>query len=197
MKQPATRVWSKLDIKSINEDQRIIDGIATTPSTDLMDDQVDPMGGEFSVPMPFLMDHGENGSDDSVGHVILANPTKNGIAVRIQILRSPILPALDRAWEKIKLKLVNGLSIGFAPIEYEQIKGTYGYLYKKWRWLELSGVVVAANPDCSITLIKSFDIARRSALRKPVVHLNAPPRASVPAKSTVPLSARKKGVAYL
>lgn len=163
MKQPANRVWSRLEIKSIDEEQRIIEGIASTPSTDLMDDIIDPMGGEYTVPMPFLMDHGENGSDDSVGHVIWAKPTKEGIPVRIQILRSPILPALDRAWEKIRLKLVNGLSIGFQPLEYEPIKGTFGYLYKRWKWLELSAVVVAANPDCSITSIKSFDIARRAA----------------------------------
>lgn len=175
------RVWSTLDIKSIDEEQRIIEGVASTPSTDLMDDVVDPMGGEYTVPMPFMMDHGANGSDDSVGHVIWAQPSAKGIPVRIQILRSPILPALDRAWEKIKLKLVNGLSIGFAPIEYEPIKGTYGYLYKKWRWLELSGVVIAANPDCSITSIKSFDLARRAASGHTpggAVRLTPPPGAS-------------------
>lgn len=166
-----------MQIKTIDEDQRIIEGVATTPSTDLMDDVVDPMGGEYNVPMPFLMDHGVNGSDDSVGHVIYAKPTKAGISVRIKVLKSPVLPHLDKAWEKLKLKLVNGLSIGFKPLEWEPIEKGYGFRYKKWRWLELSGVVVAANPDCSITAIKSFDLERRAAFGQkslPVVRLDSP-----------------------
>ncbi len=177
-KQVATRVWSVLEIKSIDEDQRIIEGFATTPSTDLVGDVIDPMGGEYTVPMPFMMDHGANGSDDSVGHVIWAKPSKKGIAARIKILQDPVLPHLDRAWAKIKLKLVNGLSIGFKPIEWEPIEKSYGYLYKRWRWLELSGVVVAANPDCSITTIKSLDTEQRAAsgqtLRGAVTLISSP-----------------------
>jgi len=187
----ADRVWSRLEIKAINEDERTLEGVATTPSTDLMDDVIDPMGGEFEVPFPFMMDHGMmNGSDDSVGHVIYAKPGKSGINVRIRLQRSPVLPHLDRAWEKIRLKLVNGLSIGFKPIEWEPIKGTFGLLYKRWRWLELSGVVVAANPDCSITTIKSaYLIARRAAHgaygRRQVGVLSAR-KAGLPVASGVP-----------
>ena len=154
-----------------------------------MDDIVDPMGGEYQVPMPFLMDHGENGSDDSIGHVIWAEPNEKGIPVRIQILRSPILPALDKAWEKIRLGLVAGLSIGFMPIDWEPIKGSYGYLYKTWRWLELSAVVVAANPDCSITSIKSLDLQRRGLPRPfPMVRVKAPVKSD---------EGKRPGVVYL
>lgn len=186
----ATRVWSQLQIKSIDEELRIIEGEATTPSTDLMEDVVESMGGEYTLPMPFLMDHGPNGSDDSVGHVIWAKPSKSGIKVRVQIAKSPILPHLDRAWEKIRLKLVNGLSIGFKPLEWEPIEKSYGTRYTRWRWLELSGVVVAANPDCSITAIKSFDLERRAALRnrKRPVYLDKP---------TEEQKKKKTGVVYL
>lgn len=159
----ANRAWSQITIKSIDEDQRILEGIATTPSTDLDGDVIDPMGGEYQVPMPFLMDHGENGSDDSVGHVIWAKPNKNGIPVRIKVLKDPALPHLDKAWAKLKLRLVSGLSIGFKPIEWEPIKGSFGRLYKKWKWLELSGVVIPANADASIQTIKSFDTKQRAA----------------------------------
>lgn len=177
------RVYSQLVIKSVDEEQRIIEGIATTPSTDLADDIVDPLGGEFTLPLPFLMDHGENGSDDSVGHVIWANPTKDGIEVRVKILQDPALPALDKAWAKIKLKLVNGLSIGFAPIESSRIEGTWGNRYTKWKWLELSGVVVACNSECSITTIKSTDLRTRQAAlgtigKSDVVHLKSIPGVS-------------------
>ncbi|HET7375741.1 MAG TPA: hypothetical protein VFK30_03475, partial [Anaerolineae bacterium] len=49
--------YSFLHIKSFNEDERIIEGVATTPTPDRVDDIVDPMGAKFNLPMPLLWQH--------------------------------------------------------------------------------------------------------------------------------------------
>jgi HK97 family phage major capsid protein/HK97 family phage prohead protease len=151
------KMYSTLEIKSIDEDQRIIEGIASTPSTDRMEDVVESKGAKFRLPLPFLMGHN---SDDSIGHVIAATVTNDGIRIKAQIAKDPLLPELDKAWAKIKKGLVRGLSIGFNALEDpEPIKGTFGRRFKSWEWLELSAVVIPANQDASILSIKSADEA--------------------------------------
>ena len=46
------RAYSVLDIKSFDEDQRIIRGIATTPQTDLQDDIVEPQRRSVQIADP-------------------------------------------------------------------------------------------------------------------------------------------------
>ena len=70
------RAYSILDIKSVKEDERIIKGIASTPSTDRMGDIVESEGAKFKLPMPLLWQHN---SREPVGWVTAAKPTKNGI----------------------------------------------------------------------------------------------------------------------
>jgi HK97 family phage prohead protease len=149
--------YCTLTVKSIDEEKREVIGIATTPSPDRMDDIVESKGAQFSLPLPFLMQHSAV-PDDSIGHVVEAKVTPEGIRIRARIEKDPLLPELDKAWARIKKGLVRGLSIGFKPLEYEPInpKEPYGGLrFTKWLWLELSAVVIPANQDASITAIKS------------------------------------------
>lgn len=121
------------------------------------------MGAEFELPLPFMWQHGKDPfvGPTPVGHLIAASPTAQGIPVRIQMERSDkpgrLKDILDFAWESISKRLVRGLSIGFMPIgQPESIKGTFGQRFKKWRWLELSGVTIPANQDASISVIRSL-----------------------------------------
>ena len=150
------RAYSTIEIRSVDDDKRIIEGIASTPVADRMGDVVDPMGAEFKLPIPLLFQHD---SGQPIGHVIKATVTKAGIRITAQIAKG-VLPRIEEAWALIKSGLVRGLSIGFRPTEDpEPIKGTYGVTFKKWEWLELSAVTIAANADASITQIKSADQA--------------------------------------
>jgi HK97 family phage prohead protease len=157
------RAYSLLEIKSIDDDERVIEGIATTPSTDRMEDVIEPKGAVFKLPLPLLWQHD---SRDPVGHVFEAKATDAGIKIRARFAKvdapASLKEELDRAWAMVKSKLVRGLSIGFRPLEDPQpIKGTYGLRYTKWDWLELSAVTIPANADASITAIKSADQAAR------------------------------------
>jgi HK97 family phage major capsid protein len=160
----SNRAYSLLEIKSFDEEQRLIRGIATTPQTDLQDDIVEPRGATFKLPIPFLFAHD---SRQPLGHVQKAEVTDAGIEVEVKLIKVPepgkLKDRLDEAWQSIKYGLIKGLSIGFKDEESEPIKGSAGRRITRWSWLELSAVVVAANQAASITAIKEIDSHYRAA----------------------------------
>lgn len=159
------RAYSRFEVKAVDEEKRIISGIATTPTPDRMGDIVESMGAEYDLPLPFLWQHD---STQPVGSVIAAKATKSGITVDVQIAQidapGNLQNRLEEAWQSIKIKLVRGLSIGFAPIEYTIIEETWSYHFIKWAWLELSAVTIPANADASISAIKRYDARTLAAL---------------------------------
>lgn len=50
--------------------------------------------------------------------------------------------------------IMSAVSVGFRPLEYEPIKGTYGYRIKRAELLEVSAVTIGANPEA--TAVRSF-----------------------------------------
>lgn len=156
---PLNRAFSLLEIKAVDEDARIIEGTATTPTPDRMGDIVEPKGAEFQLPIPLLWMHD---SHSPIGHVIVAKVTKGSIYIKAKLVKidelGELKERLDTAWQSIKSGLVRGLSIGFKPLEYSRIDddGGYGVRFIKWLWLELSAVTIAANGECSIARIKAI-----------------------------------------
>ncbi|MFA2866790.1 HK97 family phage prohead protease [Acinetobacter pittii] len=150
--------YSLINIKSVNEEQRTLEGIATTPSPDRVDDIVEPKGAQFTLPVPFLWQHNR---DEPIGQVIEAKVTDEGILVKVQLVKpddvesETLKERLREAWDSIKTGLVRGLSIGFGAIEYTEIAGTWGIRYVKWDWRELSAVTIPANVEATITGVKS------------------------------------------
>jgi HK97 family phage major capsid protein/HK97 family phage prohead protease len=150
------RAFALLDIKSVNEDQRIITGIATSATADLMDDVVEPAGAQFKLPIPLLWQHD---GKQPIGEVYAARVTDAGIEIKARLAKTdepgPLKTRLDDAWQSIKIGLVKGLSIGFKSLEESYDKTTGGYHFLKWLWLELSAVTIPANTDASIVSIKA------------------------------------------
>ena len=186
------RAYSQLNVKSFDEDQRIITGIATTPQTDHMEDIVEPRGVSYSLPIPFLFAHD---SRQPIGHVQKANVTDAGIEVEVKLVKvtepGKLKDRLDEAWQSFKYGLVRGLSIGFKDLESEPIKGsTWGRRIKKWSWLELSGVVIAANSEASITAIKEIDSHYRAESGKGEVQSKEPTESGHKAKPATAVASR-------
>jgi HK97 family phage major capsid protein/HK97 family phage prohead protease len=159
--------YSILNIKSIDNEQRIIEGIASTPTPDRVGDVVDPMGAKFALPMPLLWQHD---SKSPIGNVMHAEATKEGIAFKARIAQShepgKLKDRLDEAWQSIKLGLVRAVSIGFRSLESEPIdkKSPWkGEIFKKWEWMELSAVTIPANMEANINVIRSLDTELRAA----------------------------------
>jgi HK97 family phage major capsid protein/HK97 family phage prohead protease len=158
-----SRAYTTFQIKSTDDDQRIIEGIASTPEVDRAGDVVVPEGATFNLPMPLLWQHQ---ADQPIGNILSATVTRTGIKIRAQIAKDVGLPEIERAWRLIKAGLVRGFSIGFKALEMEPLNAKDpwgGQKFTKWLWLETSAVTIPANGSASISLIKSIDTQQRAA----------------------------------
>jgi len=152
------RACTLMTVKSVNEDERIITGIASTPSPDRDGDIMEPEGAKFRSETPFLWQH------DRTQPIGTCSPkmVKEGLQITAKLVKpTPDMPSqlvarLDEAWASIKAGLVRGLSIGFRPIEYSFLDEG-GIRFLSWDLLEVSAVTIPANAECNITTVKSFD----------------------------------------
>jgi HK97 family phage major capsid protein/HK97 family phage prohead protease len=153
-----SRAFSVLTVKSIDEDQRIIRGVATTPEADRIGDIVEPLGAIFKNPLPLLLFHK---ADKPVGTAVFDTPTKKGIEFTASLPRinepGTLRDRVEEAWQSLKAGLIRGVSIGFNALEdgVELLK-TGGLRFTKTEILELSLVTVPANASASIQTIKSI-----------------------------------------
>ena len=162
------RAYSILTVKAVDDDQRIIEGVATTPEPDRVGDIVEPLGVKFKNPMPLLWQHK---SDKPVGLVKFDKPTKEGITFRAELPKVAEAGALkdrvDEAWQSVKHGLVRAVSIGFRSIEHSFMDDG-GIRFVESEVMELSLVTIPANADATITAIKSIDADLLAATgRKP------------------------------
>ena len=159
------RAYSVLTVKTVDEEKRIVRGIATTPTPDRMGDIVDPLGVGFKNPLPLLWQHQH---DKPVGQVRFDKPTKKGIDFEAHIIRDTTSTVLreraDEAWESVRLGIVRGASIGFVPKKYA-FMDEGGIEFQETEVMELSLVTIPANAEATITNIKSIDEVFRDRLR--------------------------------
>jgi HK97 family phage prohead protease len=157
------RAYGLLEMKNFDDEKRLVEGMATTPSPDRYGDIVEPKGAVFKLPIPLLWQHM---SSLPVGEVYAAKATAEGIEVKARVFKATesesLIKRLDEVWESLKLKLVKGFSIGFTPLESAQIKDTYSYRFLEWEWLELSLVTIPANAEATISAVKSASDAARN-----------------------------------
>jgi HK97 family phage major capsid protein/HK97 family phage prohead protease len=153
------RAYSLLTVKSVDAEQRVIRGMATTPAPDRMGDIVEPKGVKFKNPMPLLWQHK---ADKPVGTVNFGKPTDDGIEFEAHLpmpdeVSGPLAERIDEAWQSIKLGLVRAVSIGFKALEYAFLEKTDGIHFLETEVLELSLVTIPANAEATISQIKSID----------------------------------------
>jgi HK97 family phage major capsid protein len=153
------RAYATLEIKSIDEDQRIIVGVASHAETDRQGDLLEPDGALFKLPLPFLWQHNQLAP---IGEVFAARVVNDGIEIQARVFDLPDAPPglrarLDEAWVSIKSRLVRGLSVGWKPIKAKRIVETGGLHALQWLWLELSAVTIPANESATILMVKSHD----------------------------------------
>ncbi len=157
------RAYSLLELKSFDNEQRTFEGIASTPTVDHGGDVMEPMGAQFTLPMPMLWQHAKGAIKDPVGWITKAIVGPDGIRVHGQMAKpkadypQSLRDELDGAWVKVRDKLVAGLSIGWLPIDAVPIKGTFNTRHTKWSWFETSAVHIGMNSDATITSVKSID----------------------------------------
>lgn len=151
------RAYSILEIKAVEDDKRVITGVATTPSPDRVGDIVEPTGVSFKNPLPLLWNHR---SDAPVGTVRFDKPTKDGITFTAKLPKiaepGPLKDRVDTAWGEVKNGLVRGVSIGFRAMETSRLDDG-GIRFIETEVLELSLVAIPANAEATISTVKSID----------------------------------------
>lgn len=186
------RAYSIVNLKSADDEARIIEGLATSPAADRMGDIIESEGAKFILPLPLLWQHD---SRSPIGHVTKATVSKDGIKITAQIAKG-VDEQIEKAWRLIKGGLVRGLSIGFRALDIEPLnpKDPWGSVrVKAWEWLELSAVTIPANGEASIHAIKSIDQELRAASGAkalPVVRAN-------PAGVTAPKATGTRGASTM
>jgi len=146
------KLYSQFTVKSIDEEQRIIKGIASTPSTDRDNDIVESRNAKFSLPYPLLAGHDHA---SPIGEVIASRSTSRGLEITAKIAKDTGLDYVEKAWLQVKSKLVRGLSIGFRGLKTAPLPNG-GVHFKQIDIHELSVVVIPANTESSIESIKHF-----------------------------------------
>ncbi len=147
------RAYSRIEVKSINGDRRIIRGVATTPAVDRVDDIVEPLGVRFKNPLPLLWQHNHS---KPIGLVKFETPTADGIPFEAElpvvkedgILRDRV----EEAWQSMEYGLVRAVSIGFRAIEYSYMENG-GVHFLETEVFELSAVTIPANEQAIITSV--------------------------------------------
>jgi HK97 family phage prohead protease len=183
------RAYAVLEIKSVDEGQRIIRGVATTPAVDRVGDTIDPLGVQFKNPLPFLWQHDH---ESPVGQCTFSSPTKDGITFEAQFVdpatvdSASLKDRLQMAWDSVKTGLVRAVSIGFRAIEYSFMENG-GVNYLETEVYELSGVTIPANAEALITSVKSIDARLRAERGIPDPEIPAAPtnEAAIGKKSVV------------
>lgn len=163
------RALVALEIKALDDEQRIIEGWASTPDEDRMGDIVVPNGAKYNLPMPFLLDHDHERAVGEVDHVEI---TDKGIKFRAHIKQiaepGAVKDLCDGAWQLVKNGLRRAVSIGFRPLEMEALP-TGGLKFSSWEWYELSAVSVPAQANAVITGTKSYSLADKFIAADPEI----------------------------
>jgi len=158
------RAYSLLTVRSVNAEQRLISGLASTPEVDRMGDVVVPEGARFAAELPLLLFHDTR---LPVGRVRLAKTT-NGIGFEASFpeITEPgsLRDRVTEAWQSVKAGLIKGVSIGFRTLEdgVEMMKGG-GLKFTNFEIVELSLVSVPANASATISTIRSLDTEHLAA----------------------------------
>jgi len=151
------KMFSEIVVKAIAEDRREIEGIASTPTIDRVNDIVDPLGLTFQREAPLLLGHDHA---KPVGTVTFGTPTAKGLPFRAHIAKvdepGEVKTRTDTAWHSVKSGIIKAVSIGFRPLKSQQLSNG-GTLYTKADVHQLSLVSVPANPDARITAFKSTE----------------------------------------
>lgn len=186
------RAYGCIEVKAFDDEKRTFKGIATSITPDRMGDIVESEGAQFNLPLPLLWQHDKN---QPIGWVTKATVKKDHIEVEGELAKldepASLKDQLDTAWAKLKSKLVRGLSIGFIPIEWSDIKNSWSLRFTKWEWIELSAVTIPANSDATISLIRSCDVGASPSL--PRQSRGAPGKTSNSSAAAGTTSSRSQG----
>lgn len=157
--EPAGKGVQHLDVRMAVQkfvgagNARTVRGVATLPDLDRQGDIVEPMGGQWTLPLPLLWQHKH---DQPIGWVRELSATRQGVSIVAELASG--IDTADQAWRAIETGLVSSFSIGFVGQDWEPI--ATGRRWTKWSLLEVSVVTIPAAPGAKITATKGTAVSR-------------------------------------
>ena len=163
--------------------QRVIEGVATTPTEDRDGEIVLSSGAEFKGEVPLLLFHDQR---QPVGNVRMTKGP-GGIRFKAKIAEAKrpgkFQERVDEAFDMVEAGVIRGVSIGFRPLE-ASFDDSGRRVFEKFELLELSLVAIPSNPDAAIETVKALDAlpdhfrksvdVRPKTHRKPITKGNHP-----------------------
>ena len=150
------RAYAAFVVKAMDGDRRVFRGWATTPATDRVGDNINPLGASFKNPLPLLHQHRHS---EPIGLAKFSKPTAKGIEFEAEMPiieePGPLKDRVDTAWGEVAHQLVRAVSIGFRPIKYAY-KDDGGIDFQEIEIYELSVVSIPALPEAVITQVRSM-----------------------------------------
>ncbi|HET6415727.1 MAG TPA: HK97 family phage prohead protease [Polyangiales bacterium] len=143
-------------VKAKNPTTRELLHLITTANPDRAGDVVEAGGAQVDSFMrnPVVMADHDYSFEKIIGRAMSLEVRDGGIYARTQFRSTP----LGEAAYNLAAEGIGGWSIGFRPIEYDNIKGedgrTRGYRFKKWELLEYSIVAIPMNADAVSSAIQ-------------------------------------------
>ena len=148
----------KAKVKTINENEGTVEIVASTARLDRDNDTIDPKGWIFDnfQKHPILVANHMTSRDlDSIiGKIENIHVEGDAVVMTARYFINRGNKKADWAWQLVK-EGIDAYSVSFIPIEYtENEKG--GIDYKKQELLEVSQVVLPANPDAVSRSIPNY-----------------------------------------
>lgn len=138
----------------INEDERIVEAIASTSAVDRQGDTIDQSGWELKnyEENPVIL-FGHNYNEPPIGKALETKVDQDGrLVFRAQFAKEGTNPRADIVWGLHQQGIMRAWSVGFIPLEQD------GSNITKSELMEISAVPVPANPEAlSFMKSKGFD----------------------------------------
>lgn len=150
------KTYQATETKAVDDSRSLLVKISTS-SPDRSRDIVIPSGAVFDnyLRNPVVaLAHKYDGL--SIAKTDELQITNEGIVAKVTFPEKGVYPIADTVYELYKGGFMNAWSIGFIPLEIEDIEGG-GHEFKKWELLEYSAVLVPDNPE-ALTLLRSKGI---------------------------------------
>jgi len=145
-------------VKSINEEEGTVEIIASTNRIDRDHDRIDPKGWQLDnfKKHPVLVANHDTTSDldNIIGKIIDFNITEDSFITKVKYFINKGNKKADWAWELVK-EGMGAYSVSFIPIKYKE-NDQGGVDYIEQELLEISQVIIPANPDAITRMKKSI-----------------------------------------
>jgi HK97 family phage major capsid protein len=155
------REYLTLEMRAVDDELRIIEGIANSSSVDSFGTVIEPRGAEFTLPLPLFFHENRKHGPTPIGHVTHTELRDGKWWFRAQVPKieddgteggRSVKHRIDAAWADIKHGLVRGASIEFEPLEP---RSNTAKRWTKWRWAALAIVPIPSNRDATISVVRS------------------------------------------